>query len=1147
MHTGVTIHHTLPGRDLDSCIRQFCGHLTGDPFRSWLILPTRRLVRTIKEQLAASDTVFVPDHICTLDGAAATLLSHYGKGVRLIDDPTARIILSDILHQHQEELSIILHHTPSSKTLQDLQTLISVIIRREIQYPECLEELQGEKSEQIASVIRLYRERLHVSSLVDADILLEWACDFLLNLPVGDAEKIFRNIIFYGLFEPLPLEKRFISRILNITRAAEYYLPAGDDPGVFADSKNWTGGTQEICEEKPAQKRNFTGIFCQDTKNTTSPVQGVFLKECADPAEEMRSIAEEITSLHLRGVAYRDIVVAFADLKSALEYAGEIFPDYEIPFHSSSPVPSAGFPLVLFYLQVMELGVNGFRYEDLIRVVQSPYLCFSWQDEREGKPAKKILSYRKLDIICRSYGICKGYTDWRALSGRIQEMAEKGKNPSPKHSVMDASSSQYLPRQPFSVRDITDTLEGTERLVAILKRITGNKSIPEHIRDVKKILRQIGSPVPDCESGENSILCSLSPGEWASMKHFFQMLERIDELDTASLITGTDGPQEIPLSRFLAIVRLCVQNGAWEQDPEENGVLLTGIREIAHQHYPVLFLASLNEGNIPRLTTRLPFTNGTESRKMEARSISDILRQEKYHFISALQAGTGDIYLSYYRHLDDRTHLSSPFLTIMEKGGPIEGWEKAGSTDDIKGESQSLQIQSTEKEPARCSGIAAAQEAGVHIREGRWEEALDCIGEDDTLSLILDRIAIEKTIRAGLNRSSYDGLLSENGMIREELNTRFGAETRWSASQLEIYSQCPFRFFMERVIRIQPLPEPDGDLAPVMKGTLIHNVLCRFLRMMQKEGRLPLKPAFCHDAIHDILLIAEEELSLITNDTPLWEAYRKHLTGDPDIGPGILEGFVAVEGERLEPEKKRNPETYTPSFFEYSFGEEKPYAGQDPSSVQEPVDLSIIARRIITETMLREGEEKDQTPYDPGEIPERVLLTGRIDRIDITDDGKFGVVDYKTGRKKPKISEISEFRALQLPLYIRAFEEISGKTGVFGSYYHISRPASHRFGLFDPRKKETLPRGNNSTKTPEWQRVRDEAVFRSCMYVSRIRRGVFPIQANAPCDPDWYCPYATICRFEPGRGYKHGERIAGTCPGDLWGKSGSDSSVRAEP
>jgi len=286
---------------------------------------------------------------------------------------------------------------------------------------------------------------------------------------------------------------------------------------------------------------------------------------------------------------------------------------------------------------------------------------------------------------------------------------------------------------------------------------------------------------------------------------------------------------------------------------------------------------------------------------------------------------------------------------------------------------------------------------------------------------------------------------------------------------------------------------------------------------MHENRLLPIKEAGFDTALSLIRDIAEEECDKVPYTTPLWIAKKRQIMGGEDIGGGILERFIMTEIDRLSPDEDgRVPHQFTPRFFEYSFGAVRG-PDDDPDSRTEPVDLLAIQRE------LKKSQNPGQNDRDTSESENSIRFIGKIDRIDLTPDGLFGIIDYKTGKNIPGSSDLTRMTALQLPLYLLAYQHISSNKPVFGSYIQLQRKILHSIPLYDPTLKQTLPKGKLPRSEPRWQEILENALHSSISHVHDIRNGLFPIQATTECNADWYCPYKTICRFQPDRGSQLGE------------------------
>lgn len=1115
MPAQTTLLHAVPGVALHDVISRYQDLIREKPLTSWMLLSTKRMVRTVHQTLSASQISFIPDHICTPDQFCEYLITRFGAEITYINQQAARILLYEVMRSNEKDLSLFFtDKTLSPRTLSELQMLIQVITRREIEYPDCLGTLQSEKSRQIQTLITAYMDELKGRNLVDGDTLLSWTEGFLKGISGEDRRNLLQDVLIYGLFEPMPLEKRLICAIREAADSVMYLLPFGEDPAIFSDNGAWI--SPDIIGKHPSPEggSSLTRIFCHEPgpDGEQLSIPHLALAGFSDPVTELCAVSKEMARLHTAGIPYEDMTLVSPDIRSTLSYAEEILSEYNIPWHASSARLLTHSLLIAYYLLLLDLFDKGMRYEELIRVIQSPYFSYSWS--RDDDPSTRhTLSYANLDLICRAYGLDGGYIDWESRFSHVLELIEDDSG-----TEKAASSSRpYHPRMPLPKKEIELTITGTLKLLSLLKNSTGKKTIREHISMFLEILTETGSPVPGFDRKEISNNRSLTDDEFRDLQSFHALLQELKSLSLTGIVGVCDPHRLVPVASFTTTIRQLLLDRPGDPGTSDTGVLLTGIREAAHLHYRIIFLISLNEGVIPRLSTRLPFTTSSENSRMDTRTLSDILRQEKYQFIAALLSGDEQVYLSYYEHKDERTTLPSLFLDTLKKSTALSVWGTEEEEED-------------NPVPSLCGIREAAFTAGSLLHQGAFEAALSYLTPDEPLWEMVDRITIERNIRFRLNRSEYDGIIGGDPSLKSRLTEKFGGNHTWSSSMLETYAKCPFRFYLERVVRIRPLPDLGSDIPPETRGSLIHTVLSRFYRQMKEGRNLPLKVEKFEEARTAMQEIAEEEFMKVPYTTPLWLSKRQQMAGGDETGEGLFDRFIRAETERLSPDGKGNtPHTYTPYLFEFSFGA-VPGPDDDPGSSSRYVNLKEIADEWRSKT----GEDNgDSTCCDGDEI----RFVGKIDRVDITPDNLFGIVDYKTGIHIPGSSDLSRGTALQLPLYLLAYWKILGNTPVFGSYYHIQRKIDHTIPLFDPRHKSTLPRGRLPRSDPKWHELLSTALYNSCNYVQAVRDGTFPIHAGVECKKDWYCPYKTICRFQPDRGSRLGEWFL--CP-DTWPSTGGD-------
>ena len=545
----------------------------------------------------------------------------------------------------------------------------------------------------------------------------------------------------------------------------------------------------------------------------------------------------------------------------------------------------------------------------------------------------------------------------------------------------------------------------------------------------------------------------LLDGEAQDLRGFVKTLAALEEL--ARLL-----PEEkVPLAEFASLLGLLVAGTRGSRRRNPRAVQVFGVREVQHLAVPYLFIGDLVEGAMPRLTTRLPFTTDAETRRLATRSKDDVLREERYHFIAALLAARFRVYLSFPAAEGATPLVRSGFLDAVRETFSPEAW----GSDDFPD-----------------STLAAARRAGALLARGEVPaEMPPGIGVHEAIR----RLNIENYHRKGGYDSPYDGLLGGDPASIAILAERFGEGAVFSPTALETYADCPFRFYLERGLGLTSLPPADPDLTAQERGNLVHRVAYRFYSGWRRDGNDPVTQASYPEALRRILDAGREEADRFTFESPAWVADREHLLGSPAAGPGLLERFLRHETELAV-------SGLLPQAFEVSFGLPVSPGEVDPVSIPDAVAVPL-------------GDEI-------------LRLRGRVDRVDVLPDGRFAITDYKTGTSHPALKDILAGRALQLPLYIRAVETLTGMQGVAGTYYTLRRgEVRNRPVFWDKAMKDCFVcfPGSRQSGVEDVRALVENALGWVEEYLAGIRSGRFPPRSDAgPCPR--YCDFATICRFD---------------------------------
>lgn len=201
----------------------------------------------------------------------------------------------------------------------------------------------------------------------------------------------------------------------------------------------------------------------------------------------------------------------------------------------------------------------------------------------------------------------------------------------------------------------------------------------------------------------------------------------------------------------------------------------------------------------------------------------------------------------------------------------------------------------------------------------------------------------------------------------------FGGRMRVSPSRLERYYRCPYSYFMRSGLRT--LPRQKAELTPLEAGTLIHRVLERMVSAYGGRGLAQLDDATIRAEIR-----AQTDRYLAERVGEINEVPKRLLYGFHKVGEWLFE-LVRRLGEEFAQSR------FEPAAFELAIGEAGAVA---------PLVLSTA---------------------DGGEV----LVEGTVDRVDIAQlDGKryVRVVDYKSGRKTFRLSDVFYGLNMQMLLYL---------------------------------------------------------------------------------------------------------------------------------
>lgn len=197
--------------------------------------------------------------------------------------------------------------------------------------------------------------------------------------------------------------------------------------------------------------------------------------------------------------------------------------------------------------------------------------------------------------------------------------------------------------------------------------------------------------------------------------------------------------------------------------------------------------------------------------------------------------------------------------------------------------------------------------------------------------------------------SIYDGSIQIDEHI---FDPRRNNELIMNAGKLETLAKCPYKYFLREILKVRSIEEPlfsaNRWLDPATRGTLLHSIFELFYTKLIEEDR---KPSIANHK-HIILTIAE----LLINQQKGIMPPQNERVFEQEVQDIYHCCMIFLK------EEEEHCENHSPLYLEYSFG------------------IGDIAPALIN---LPTGD--------------KLQVSGKIDRVDVSNSGKYHIIDYKTG------------------------------------------------------------------------------------------------------------------------------------------------------
>lgn len=546
--------------------------------------------------------------------------------------------------------------------------------------------------------------------------------------------------------------------------------------------------------------------------------------------------------------------------------------------------------------------------------------------------------------------------------------------------------------------------------------------------------------------------------------------ETLAELHSRT-VQAEPGQPVSPGLRELGVLRDCIDKASWRpgSGSRRNCVRLLDPHRVLNQRFDAIFVCGLLEGQFPSLGRESAFLNDADrdwlrdNADLPLETGDQRLDEERFLYQRTLTRARRRIYLC-YPYCDQKGEPTVPSLFVDDTLDLFEG-DALDPCGEKSWEARARQIGDVAFRTPEAPTAGQALLSLATRNPGTSPRMATALGE-------LKKAAADAGLEERLQRC-LEAIEPRWPEIGDEVKERLAEQEYFKVTELERYLGCPFRFFMEKIVRPQPLERDDFAMA---RGSAVHNVLYTFFEAL-KPGKIFLPKA---------------------DDGQIEQARRimRHLVNEEmakmgdDLRAGITRIDILGHLDRfIDRERTVRPE-FLPYDYEMSFGT------CDQGGVG-------AASRYDEQTMLQFGDIK---------------LCGRIDRVDLREGKNQAVViDYKVSAdgNLPRQAKFHDSGTIQVPLYMLAVREIWGFEPIAGEYYGI--PGKRRRGVYLKEFEDILglpskePYANDFVEEDDFEARIETARELAIGAVASIRSGDFPCvpRENDNCK---YCDYGDVCR-----------------------------------
>ena len=1085
----------------------------------WLA-PTQRAQQSIVERLlSAGDPVQLAPGVMTFDIFAEQILAAAGKPATLMSPVIKRLLLRRIVADLSQRGQLVNFASITQTTgfLDVMSSFISELKQEEI-WPDAFLDAcakrpptRAKRDKELGLIYSRYQQHLEQQNWYDSEgrfWLARTALADGVRDPFASVEflavdgfadftqtqyEIFghlmswipRAIVSLPYENPLTRPELFDkpgSTIKQIRR----HLPPGTtchEEHLTADRSGWSGGLKVVSESLFANPRAMTA---------SSDSSGLEVIAATGPLGEWEAVASRIKRLLNAGTPPSQIIVA---VRSVAE-TGPVWKDYfdqaGIPNWCEAGSPLASRPIIKALFSALQLELEDWPFARLTQALGSNYFRPGWSELSRGRGARVV------STALRRFKLHAG----RELILRVLNRISGG-------LVVEEDSTEFSDDQRADDHRASDAAlaRNAEAILQHLSHVTDRLRQRRTLSDWGDAIGSLGQDLgwqkselqnsdetPGQSQGSGVLLSAVSSTsrdrqDWDLLQRILRTAgeadRRLAEFAESKAASTKNTRKKnasakslkqtrLDLAEFTAELRDLLGGEQIKAAGDPGGcVRILDVEQARHLEIPYLFIAGLAESSFPSNRSDDCLFGEAERHEFAMQGLLPLNHREQHQ--------RDEIFLFHSIVTRARTRLTLSFPSVNTKGQPVFASPYlvalcslfAGSALTVAHEGQLDPIPDQDRALTESDlRLLAVSEARIGNPGlfARLCERTEWLATGNNVLAAID-VNTQRYHERGF--TSYEGRLASESNLNA-LRQRFGPHHQFSATELEAYAICPYRYWVSSVLKVDDLATPEEGTDYAARGSLVHVVLAQLLR----EGL----DGSADDLAARFNALVEQHLAKRFHETELQRALtRVELRLLCEWG----NAFALQQTDYAD----RVAQAWSGGMS--SLPPEIPFGSVPGTDAPDEIESAA----------LRFGDEE-----------EVVQVRGRIDRVDVgfaSGRRVFNVIDYKTG-SPPKASEsdLATGRSIQLALYALAVRRL-GIAGREADPFQIGYWSLKATGFKRGYQRET------KTFEPMNQALIDSLELTLDNVIPKLARGIregkFLVE-NSDDNCTGHCAYHTTCR-----------------------------------